>query len=54
MRMINPIMDVWIQRDSVHWKLFAVELRENKTHGDCASPTEAAVGGPGPAHHQGK
>lgn len=54
MRMINPIMDVWIQRGSVHWELVAVELRENKTHGDCASPTEAAVGGPEPAHHQGK
>lgn len=34
MRMISPIMDVWIQRGSVHWELFAVELRENKTHGD--------------------
>lgn len=32
-----------------------MELRgENKLNGDCASPTEAAVGGPEPACHQGK
>lgn len=48
-------MGVGTQRDSVHWELLGVELRrENKRHGDCASLTEAAVGGLEPARHQGK
>lgn len=48
-------MGVGTQRDSINWESLDVERRgENKPHGDCASPTEATVGGPEPACHQGK